>query len=483
MLVAESILEVLKFDPYHDASGKFTSAAGAGQAKVDSYDIKSKNKTAFSGDYTYKGKKIGTFSQAKDGSLGVTHISGDYVSGLPEREALDHLAKVHSEYLSTGKVQAAEPGEGDVVYHGTDEKAAREILRSHFEESFYGALGPGIYASHNKDVADLGYAENFKQPAVLKLTLKPGLKLKNYSSEEFKNVDLGEEHRAKLEKEGYSGFTAPAKEGARANDPNERRVKAFGEGDYAVVFSHKSLHKVEMVPSSVVKKEEGLFVGYLAKIPKTAQKSNPYHDPATGEFTSGGGGGVGPQTLTGKMFDREAKAPVEFNRFVKDRLKSGQWTAEELALTVKNSWLAGKDVRYEDALRDIKKVAEHHGITVQKSNPYHDQQGLFTSAANDTHGQGHAGLPVSKPYRSRIIPTHENQEHRARMHQYMSGFHSKLKNLQERAYVAERSRQMINGEVRPKGMSAQFGLTKQRAIQFEALTYRIFQSGRTKIGV
>jgi hypothetical protein len=120
---------------------------------------------------------------------------------------------------------------------------------------------------------------------------------------------------------------------------------------------------------------------------------------------------------------------------------------------------------------------------VLKENPYHNQLGLFTSKENDTHGQGHEGLPISRPYRSRVVPTHENIEHRNQLQKYMAGFHDGLKNENEKRYVAERARQMINGEYRPKGMSAQYGLSKERAIQYEALVYKIFQAGRAKIGV
>ncbi|PWT89307.1 MAG: hypothetical protein C5B54_09165 [Acidobacteria bacterium] len=91
--------------------------------------------------------------------------------------------------------------------------------------------------------------------------------------------------------------------------------------------------------------------------------------------------------------------------------------------------------------------------------------------------------PLGGPYRSRITPTTKNVAHRARMMQYLQGFSSRLHSARERAYVEERYRQMINGEVRPHGLSKRFGLTKSRAIQFEGLTYKIFQRARSVIGV
>lgn len=142
---------------------------------------------------------------------------------------------------------------------------------------------------------------------------------------------------------------------------------------------------------------------------------------------------------------------------------------------------------------------------ILKGNPYHDATGAFTSkdkavgggkvpardiaeAAASTEKPVEtqpetSATPLGGPLRSRIIPTKENEEVRQRLTSYMEGYHKQLKNPQERAYVAERVRQMINGETRPKGMSAKFGLEKRRAIQFEALTYKIFQAGRKKIGL
>lgn len=123
-------------------------------------------------------------------------------------------------------------------------------------------------------------------------------------------------------------------------------------------------------------------------------------------------------------------------------------------------------------------------VSVKKSNPYHDAEGEFTSKEKAVSPRSTAEAPsINRPLRSRIIPTAENSEHRSKMAKYMAGFYSALKNENERKYVEERSRQMINGEVRPKGMSSKFGLSKSRAIQYEALTYKIFQAGRNKIGV
>lgn len=60
-------------------------------------------------------------------------------------------------------------------------------------------------------------------------------------------------------------------------------------------------------------------------------------------------------TITGNLFNR-THPTWDFESLVRDRLASGQWTEDALALTIKNHWLAGMDARYEDVLRDIRKV-------------------------------------------------------------------------------------------------------------------------------
>lgn len=168
---------------------------------------------------------------------------------------------------------------------------------------------------------------------------------------------------------------------------------------------------------------------------------------------------------------------------------------------------------------------------VLKANPYHDTQGMFTSkdhvravasaraakireartgavshqdtaagqAAREQIGNKvpvqqssstieelklpESEKPLGGPFRSKIVPTKENAEHRQKLTTYMEGYYKNLKNESEKKYVAERVRQMMSGESRPSGMSGKFGLTKQRAIQYEALTYKIFQTGRKKVGL
>lgn len=121
-------------------------------------------------------------------------------------------------------------------------------------------------------------------------------------------------------------------------------------------------------------------------------------------------------------------------------------------------------------------------VVVYKENPYHDATGAFTSKDKAVSGAGVEQKPA-QPYRSKIVPSQDNAEARQRLTSYMEGFYKNLKNENERKYVAERCRQMVGGEVRPKGMSGKFGLEKRRAIQYEMLTYKIFQSGRAKIGI
>lgn len=145
---------------------------------------------------------------------------------------------------------------------------------------------------------------------------------------------------------------------------------------------------------------------------------------------------------------------------------------------------------------------------VQKGNPYHDATGAFSSKdkasgggekgpelsgmvlvngrwwpKGSTAAGGEVKIPVGGPFRSKLTPTPENAEARTRMASYMQGFSKNLKNENERKYVEERVRQMVNGENRPKGMSGKFNLEKRRAIQYEALTYKIFLAGRAKLNV
>lgn len=60
-------------------------------------------------------------------------------------------------------------------------------------------------------------------------------------------------------------------------------------------------------------------------------------------------------TVTGRLFNREYPH-WDFAELVNNRLDSGHWTEEELALSIKNCWITGTDARYEDVLADIRKV-------------------------------------------------------------------------------------------------------------------------------
>lgn len=128
---------------------------------------------------------------------------------------------------------------------------------------------------------------------------------------------------------------------------------------------------------------------------------------------------------------------------------------------------------------------------VLKANPYHDAQGLFTSRGKSSFistGAGFRGSNARDKERStrlktKVLPTTQNAKGRAKLQTYMDGFSRNLKNSNEKAYVEARVRQMINGVSRPSGMSGVHGLTKQRAVQYEALVYKIFATGRSKIDV
>lgn len=92
-----------------------------------------------------------------------------------------------------------------------------------------------------------------------------------------------------------------------------------------------------------------------------------------------------------------------------------------------------------------------------------------------------AGAPT--PLKSRVGPDGKNEPKVMSLQMYMEGFYSKLKDKQERKYVEERARQMTMGEARPKGLSGRFGLSKERAIALEVVTYKIFKAGRAKFNV
>lgn len=87
-------------------------------------------------------------------------------------------------------------------------------------------------------------------------------------------------------------------------------------------------------------------------------------------------------------------------------------------------------------------------------------------------------IGADKSIRDRLVSA--TVEQKKIMSEYMNGFHKSLKNENERAYAVDRSNQMINGQKRESGMSAKYGMTKQRAMQYEMLVAKIFKAGRTK---
>lgn len=97
-------------------------------------------------------------------------------------------------------------------------------------------------------------------------------------------------------------------------------------------------------------------------------------------------------------------------------------------------------------------------------------------------GKAAVASGAKKPLKTRLskeIPA----KSRKVMAKYMDGFTSKLKNPSEKAYAEARAKQMVSGEARPDGMSARFGLTKQRAVLYEILIAKIFKAGRAKHGI
>jgi hypothetical protein len=66
---------------------------------------------------------------------------------------------------------------------------------------------------------------------------------------------------------------------------------------------------------------------------------------------------------------------------------------------------------------------------------------------------------------------------------YMTNFSDKLKDKNEKRYVEARIKQMISGDKRPKGMSGQYGIPKDRVIRLEIVTNSIWKVGRSKLNV
>lgn len=59
--------------------------------------------------------------------------------------------------------------------------------------------------------------------------------------------------------------------------------------------------------------------------------------------------------VTANLFNR-LNPDYDFAQLVNDRLDSGRWTVEDLALSLKNNWLTGMDARIEDVIRDVRAV-------------------------------------------------------------------------------------------------------------------------------
>ena len=66
---------------------------------------------------------------------------------------------------------------------------------------------------------------------------------------------------------------------------------------------------------------------------------------------------------------------------------------------------------------------------------------------------------------------------------FMAGFTAKVKNPNERDYTRVRVQQLLNGTPRGAGMSTKFGMTRQRAAQYEELIYRVYVAAKAKHNV
>ena len=124
-----------------------------------------------------------------------------------------------------------------------------------------------------------------------------------------------------------------------------------------------------------------------------------------------GGPGSGPhldETSTGRMFNERHSPNYDFKSLVHDRLNSGQWTPEELALSIKNHWLGGSDSRFDDVLRDVKSVFSRD---FKKGGP---GSGL----------QGGRGNNLDRVTNMGFKPTHIENGHTVYQHTNGSSFHS-----------------------------------------------------------
>lgn len=131
-----------------------------------------------------------------------------------------------------------------------------------------------------------------------------------------------------------------------------------------------------------------------------------------------------------------------------------------------NQYVAGKGSPDGGAKATVARVTPH---------PDHSDEAKQKALTPAQTTEGKKGL------RGRLTEATDDQ--RKVVQTYMDGFSKNLKNPAEKAYAETRIRQMVAGDPRPKGMSGEHGLTKQRAVQYEILINNIFQRGREKHGI
>ena len=109
---------------------------------------------------------------------------------------------------------------------------------------------------------------------------------------------------------------------------------------------------------------------------------------------------------------------------------------------------------------------------------------MYATILKDSEGARKAWLTRNKGKNVKTRIAHTQTPDRVlALGMYMTGFSDKLKDKNEKKYVEARIKQMIEGDKRPSGMSAGFGIPKNRVIALEVVTYKIWKTGRSKLNV
>jgi hypothetical protein len=166
-------------------------------------------------------------------------------------------------------------------YHGTDENYVKSILKEGFRPSEDGAYGKGIYLTDVRDAAQ-PYGES-----ILEMSLKPGLKIKNFDSptefnqfvEDVQGAVNKKWQEIKLHKSLNDAFVEVMKD---LGYVGHRIYMGFHNGShYYVMYDKDSLQHVHAITKT--EKTEGIKL-YAAKVPK---KQSVAKDAADASTTAG----------------------------------------------------------------------------------------------------------------------------------------------------------------------------------------------------